>query len=222
MRATGKLALLAAVCATVAATPAVAQSIWAERPSADNLPKFYPSKTDGPHEARFRIACKVAEDGVLSACRVLSEEPADDDLRAYALAMAARFRATPEAAKQMNGSVILPIRFALAEDAPPPQRGLVFQRNPEYRRLGDAGPYYPERAARTRQTAVVEADCQIGEDLRLQGCRVVSVSNPGYFFDRAFLKMAEHGWMKAAAAPDGPAPPDGVWRFTMTFDGKRR
>lgn len=221
MRATGKLALLAAVCATVAATPAVAQSIWAERPSADNLPKFVPFKTDGPREARFRIECKVAEDGRLSACRVLSEEPADDDLRAYALAMAARFRATPEAAKQMNGSVILPIRFALAEDAPP-QRGMVFQRNPAYRQLGDAGPYYPERAQRMGQTAVVETDCQVRDDLRLQGCRVVSVSNPSYGFEFAFLKMAEQGWMKAAAAPEGPAPPDGVWRFRMTFDAQRR
>jgi TonB family protein len=159
----------------------------------------------------------------LSACRVLTEEPKGAGFGENALAIAPKFRLTPEAARKLDGTIVIPIRFGTADKpAAPPRRAARFQRIAAYSRLGDAGPYYPDRAARARLTSVVEADCRVTDDGRLHGCRVVSVSTPGYAFELAFLKMAERGWMTAAPPPeDVAAPSDGVWRFRMTFDAKR-
>jgi len=225
MRATTKfvaVATLALGASLAVAAVTFAQPIWAEQPGPEDFAKFYPPTTDGPAKGLARIECKVAPDGVLSDCRVLSEDPTGAGFGPYAQSIAMKFRATPEAAKKMNGAVVLPIRFGPAEEAPP-SRAARFQRNGAYKRLGDAGPYYPDRAARTGQTAVVDADCRVADDAKLHGCRIVSVSNPGYGFEFAFLKMAQHGWMTAAPVGEGvAAPADGVWRFRMLFDAKRR
>jgi TonB family protein len=221
MRATGKFALWAVVCATVAATPVLAQVIWAEAPSAEDMAKFYPPTTDGPQRGLARIECRVAGDGRLSDCHILSEEPGDAGLGAYALSLAPKFRATPEAAKEMQGAVVIPVRFGPAAEGPP-RRDARFQRSSAYSRLGDAGPYYPERAARMGLMSVVEADCRVADKGLLRNCKIISVSTPDYGFEFAFLKMAERGWMTAAPLAEGmAAPADGVWRFRMIFDGKR-
>lgn len=223
MRATGKLTRWLVTCLALAASPAAAQSIWAETPSAEEIGAFTPSATDHPTSVAVRMMCDVAADGRLSECRILSETPRGTEFGAFALTIAPKFRATPEAARKLKGSVVIPIRFGPPEDAAPPRRDARFQRSGAYARLGDAGPYYPDRAARTGQMSVVEADCRVVDNGLLRDCRVIYVSNPDYGFEFAFLKMAERGWMTAAPLPgDIAAPPDGIWRFRMVFDAKRR
>jgi TonB family protein len=180
----------------------------------------YPLTAPSGSTGVARIGCKVADDGRLADCHIVSEEPGDAGFGAAALSLMARFRATPEAVARMNGAVVVPIRFGVAAPEPP-RRDLRFQRD-GYETLGDAGPYYPDRAARMGLTSVVEADCHVTESGRLKDCQIVSVSTAGFGFEDAFLKMVERRWVTAAPAPEGTPPPsNGAWRVRMIFDGRR-
>jgi TonB family protein len=184
--------------------------------------KFHPAGTAGPSEGVAHVRCKVAPQGRLSDCAVISETPTGAGFGQAALRLAPKFRATPEAAQRMAGSVTLPIRFA-GPPPGPPFRQAAFQTMRAYSHLGAAGPYYPDRALRMGVGAVVVADCHVGDTARLNNCQVVEATNADYGFGDAMLKMAEKGWMTAGPAPVGVAPPaDGVWRFQVEFGRRGR
>lgn len=194
-------------------------------PTAEDFDAAFSPRPAGSRGGVVPIHCNVAMDGTLSACVVLETEVMDEAMRAAALKLAEKFRATPEAAAGMKGVVNLRLRFLPVPPTgpPPPAREAVFKRDRNYRGLGVAGPYYPDRAMRMEQTSVVAMDCQVGEDLRLTRCRVASDSNPDFGFDFSSLRMAQSGWMTAAPLKGDQTPPaDGVWRFTVTFDFSRR
>lgn len=219
MRATGKLTRWLAAGLALAPTSVMAQAIWAETPSAVDLGAYVPPKTDGPRDAAARIRCKVAPDGQLSDCEVVSETPAGWGFGAFALTIAPKFRATPEAARKMKGFVVLPIRFGASEAGAPPRREARFQVISGYRGNGVAGPYYPDRALRTGATSIVKVDCRVGDKDQLEACRITDAPNAEYGFGDAVLKMVERRWMTAGPPPEGVTPPDdGIWRFQVVFD----
>ena len=103
--------------------------------------------------------------------------------------------------------------------AAPPDRAAAFKPTVHYKRLGVAGPYYPDNSALAGVTGDVVMDCVVTERLQLKECNVVSVTPQGFGFEDAAQMMAKRGWMTAAGPPSGIAPPpDGVWRFRVPFE----
>ncbi|MBL8770457.1 MAG: TonB family protein [Phenylobacterium sp.] len=223
------MAALAAGVACVAGEAAAADCEppgWVRTPTASELAEAYPktARQTGV-EGRATLACRSEEDGRMVDCSVVGETPAGHGFGAAALSLVGSLRGTRPcqgASSLQPDGARLTMRFVLPH-AEPPFREAIYRRDKAFARLGAAGPYYPERAARVGATGVVNMDCRVDERGRLKDCTVLDVSTPGYGFEFAAVRMAEKGWMTAGpenlrAAP----PPDRRWRFRVIFDGRTR
>lgn len=83
----------------VPARPAVMgkyKPYWTETPDSGDMSSFYPAHAER-HDinGRARIKCRVAPDGRLANCQVLSEAPRGEGFGAAAIALSAKFRMLP-------------------------------------------------------------------------------------------------------------------------------
>lgn len=216
MRATGKLTRVLVLIVAAAPSLAVSQPLWSEVPTLADVAQAEFLRDGARATGLAHVRCQVSSDGVLSDCAMAPGE--SDGHAAAALYLASRFRATKAAAARMKGEVVLPLRFEAIPVGAPPARRARFQVMNAYRTFGDAGPYYPDHALRTGETAIVMVDCRVGTAERLRDCRLAEAPDDGPAFGAATLKMIERGWMTAGPPPDHVAPPpDGIWRFRVVF-----
>jgi TonB family protein len=111
---------LSATCAAAAASPAPAQVTnpdWEKIPNGDDFAaRFPPQALEAGKGGRADIECKVAAEGFLKNCRVVSETPKGEGFGNAALAMAWDFKMKPQSVdgKPVEGaSVHIPIRFTV-------------------------------------------------------------------------------------------------------------
>ena len=115
------LALAAPAAATLPA-PAPAKSVtqpdWLRRPSADDISRYYPSAAQQRNiGGKVRVQCRLANDGVLGDCVVLSEAPTGYGFGDAGLNVASRFQMRPGTrdGQPIAGQVIIPISFSTQE-----------------------------------------------------------------------------------------------------------
>lgn len=127
MRATTKLAAAAAV---IVANPGFAgpatEPLWSRLPSPSQVLLAYPQAANDVPGGIARIKCLPNRAGELTECSVVDETPAGVGFGEAALALAAGFRLTKQAAKAHEAGINLPIRFVRPEPAPP-WRDAAFQ-----------------------------------------------------------------------------------------------
>ncbi|WP_397402123.1 hypothetical protein [Phenylobacterium sp.] len=207
--------------AALSAAPAFAQSapepMWSRTPSPSQVLEAYPAEARDLSGGLAKIKCLPSPAGNLINCTVVSEDPAGVGFGRAAVTLAAGFRLTRKAAKQNPEGIVLPIRFTRPEPAPP-WREAKFKSSRDYRELGVAGPYYPERAFRMGYGGEVILDCRVADSDLLRDCKTVDVRPQDYGFEEAVSRMIQQGWMSAGPAPAAEAhPADGIWRFKVQF-----
>ncbi|MDI1363788.1 MAG: energy transducer TonB [bacterium] len=94
---------------------------WLEKPTVDDMEWAYPAHAQQREiGGKAVIGCRVAHDGRLADCRVVSETPKDEDFGIAALALSQKFRMLPPddpAAKPAE--VTIPVIFQVP-DSPRP------------------------------------------------------------------------------------------------------
>lgn len=97
---------------------------WAERPSADDVGRYYPAFATLIHlSGAAEISCPVDTTGRLTACVVVSETPAGLGFGPAAVGLSREFRMKPrllDGQPVAGGQVRIPIRFQMAPDEPGP------------------------------------------------------------------------------------------------------
>jgi len=113
------LALAAPASATApSTTPGPAKTVtspdWLRKPSPEDISRYYPPLAQ-QHDigGRARVQCRLANDGVLSDCVVLSEAPTGYGFGEAALNVATRFQMRPgtREGQPIAGQIIVPIVF---------------------------------------------------------------------------------------------------------------
>jgi TonB family protein len=115
------LALAAPASAAAAPSKKVSTADWLRKPSPDDITRYYPKLAqDHNIGGKVRVQCRLANDGVLNDCVVLSETPTGYGFGEAALNVATRFQMRPGTrdGQPIAGQIIVPIIFSL----PSPER----------------------------------------------------------------------------------------------------
>ncbi len=184
--------------------------VWASTVSYADLVRAYPPKAGGM-EGYAVAHCQVSrKGGALSGCMVIKEDPDKHGFGKAALALAAKFKVSPEWAAAPGHAqlwVDIPFRFPAPGGA-------------ENRRV--ASPYWvsgfdpeqalklfpPEAAAKGLSSGHGIAKCVVGPDGALSDCAPVEADPEGLGFSEAAAKLASTMRMNPWT-PDG-SPVDGA------------
>jgi len=97
--------------------PPIAQPDWVQRPTPDDVARYYPPAAAAERLAGAAvIACDVAADGRLTGCAVVAESPTAAGFGEAALQMSTQFAMKPmsrDGRPVAGGKVRIPIRFAI-------------------------------------------------------------------------------------------------------------
>lgn len=90
---------------------------WRSRATGEDVGRVYPHEAlRRGVEARATVECRVAGDGRMSDCALVSVEPAGLGFEEAALRLTQRFRmhlATPDGTSVVGGVIRIPLRFSL-------------------------------------------------------------------------------------------------------------
>ena len=118
--------MLAASSASAAETSKpIVEPDWIEKPTFEQMEPVYPAiGTALGIDGSAVLSCHVLANGRLQGCQVTSETPAELGFGKAALSLASYFRMSPklEGGRPVEGSISIPIRFAMAPDDPLPPR----------------------------------------------------------------------------------------------------
>jgi TonB family protein len=161
---------------------------WGRAPGFDAWASAYPAAGGGV-EGYVVVHCRVQASGALQRCAVVKETPVGHGFGKAALALAARFQASPQAMAQApHGAPVevdVPIRFAPpAEAADRTVRAPVFLAGADPESLAHTLP--PGRSG--SQGAVVT--CKVAADGALSDCGIELTSPDGLDFDEAAVRLA--------------------------------
>jgi TonB family protein len=182
--------------------------VWTKTASFEELMSAYPAKA-GSVDGYVVTHCHVEAGGDLSGCRVIKEDPEKRGFRDGALALAAKFKVSPEWTKAPRNAdlwVDIPFRFS------PP--GSVQDRtikSPYW--LAGFDPdqalkvYPPEAAAQGVNTGHGIAKCVVARDGTLTDCSAVEANPEGLGFSEAVVKLAStmrmNPWSRDGTPVDG-------------------
>lgn len=175
---------------------------WVQAPSFEEWAAAYPANGGGVEG--YAIAhCRVGPQGLLSRCVVAKELPVGRGFGKAAVALAAHFRASPEAmATAPRGAPIevdVPIRFAppaQASDRTVHAAAWIAGSDPVTLAQGlpAAKPGSPGAVVR----------CRVGDAGALEACEIEYTSPDGIDFDEAAVKLASHLRMSLWSAEASP------------------
>jgi protein TonB len=90
---------------------------WRNRATGEDVGRVYPRDALRKGiEARATVECRVAADGRMSDCALVSVEPAGLGFEEAALKLTPRFRmhlTTPDGTSVVGGTIRMPLRFSL-------------------------------------------------------------------------------------------------------------
>jgi TonB family protein len=120
---------LGGACAAWAANPAapglVTQPDWAQRPTGEDVARYYPAQAVKLGvSGGATIGCRVSQTGRLEHCAVLGEDPAQYGFGPAALKLSRHFQMRPmsrDGAPTSGGEVRIPILFRAPGDQPQPR-----------------------------------------------------------------------------------------------------
>jgi periplasmic protein TonB len=116
-----------ALAAPAAAAPKQgANPHWVRMPSPDDISRYYPESAQRHNiGGKVRVQCRLASDGVVNDCVVLSEAPTGYGFGEAALNVATRFQMRPGTrdGQPIAGQIIIPITFRLPSSGPGPSPG---------------------------------------------------------------------------------------------------
>jgi protein TonB len=171
--------------------------LWVAAASFDDLAAAYPAKAgglEGYGVAHCQVVRTGAEAGALKGCNVIKEEPHGHDFGRAALALASKFRLSPEALPSAPTGdplwVDVPVRFP-----PPAAAGDRTVRAPVWLTSIDAataGPsLFPLKALEQGlKTGRGTARCTVGADGALTDCAPDAAQPEGMGFSEAVVKLA--------------------------------
>jgi len=168
------------------------EQITQSTPDVDLTIQHMPS--GAPDHPVAQLAVVIDQNGKVESCQVSkpSGAPALDAVACKAgLAAAGLEPAIDNAGAKVRSVQSLNVGFNIYTAG-------IFQRNPRFAGLGDAGPYFPERAQRLNVGGYAVLECVSAPDGVLSGCLVKEEAPKGFGFGMAGRKMAEEKWMRAA------------------------
>jgi hypothetical protein len=195
---------------------------YVQSASAASAPTLLPraASAAGVKRGLAVVECLGAEGGRPSDCAVVKEVPEGMGMGAAALdALAGRRLNLWQEAGPIVGARL---RIPFFVDAPDADADPAFTRKAVFHIpdgwSGTAGPYYPERAARTRMKGSATIECASQPSGALSDCVAISDSPPGQDFLTAALRMAQSGAITAERLPsDEPGAAPRVVRVTVEF-----
>ncbi|MDP1738765.1 MAG: hypothetical protein Q8L23_15155 [Caulobacter sp.] len=115
--------LLVALALVAAGAPLDPRDIvWLRKPTGDEVARHVPTESRGLI-GRVALDCAVTASGLLSDCRITSDDSVGKGLSEIAIKLAPYFRAallSKSGAPVAGRRIIIPFRFDLPSDEPPP------------------------------------------------------------------------------------------------------
>ena len=189
------------------AGPVIEAPAWARAPSFADVAAAYPAAAKGVDGAAT-LLCRFGATGQLGDCQVTSETPGGLGFGRAAMSLAAKFAVSVDPAWSMNGerfAVEVPIRLMDPNGSRMRDRLIG---NPVW--ITKFSPtavaaFFPASAVdKGLTTGRGVAECRIGADGGLQGCRPVSAEPEGAGFSEAAVKAASGMRMSLWTKDGGP------------------
>lgn len=217
---------------TSAASPdVITNPDWLEVPSADELGAAYPRLAlQNNWSGEVRMRCRVAANGFVTGCTVVSENPAGAGFGVATLSLAPRFRMRPQMRNGVpvsGASVVFPVNWnsgghipragevqrALRADGPQRVSGLMVR--PHWA----AAPTWDQvREIAPDSEGVAVARCRVWQDGTLSQCNALSSTPAGGGLGRAAERLGHHFRISTEGLPpfDGEVQVDVPVAFTRT------
>jgi TonB family protein len=198
---------------------------WLKKPTPDDVSRYYPPEAIAQAKGGMTsIRCRVALNGRLTSCRVISEFPAGYGFGKAALSMSGTFVMKPRVVEDTpvdGAQVVVPIAFVCpyCSMAPTPSTLHVYRLMPwaAVPTLAEMAAAFPDRAVKAKvDSGSVTLQCNITADGHLRACDVTSESPSGRGFGAAARTLAAD--FQAPTAPSGsPLLKNSAVIFTVGF-----
>ena len=173
----------------------ISDAPWLAAPTAAQVAAAYPKSALGVAAGHAVLRCQIQQDGRLSRCNAVSEQPESQGFAAAAKSLTQDFRVNVDPqlqAMNSDGRVRLDLSFDFRNPSQPSPTLEI--RNPVWLRhftASTAAAIYPAaaKAAGVRQ-GIGTIDCTIAEDGWLKECVVAAEDPAGLGFGEAALKAA--------------------------------
>lgn len=184
--------------------------VWLRAPSRTEVAAAHP-KSAGEQAGRAVLECRAREDGSLTRCSVVSQQPRGRGFGGAAMSLVDRFQLAPMPVGQTVSDVLVRVPVQFDRTNASDLGGARLAGNPNWSQLPTAArvaALFPEKAtaAGVREGRAV-LDCQVAIHGHLVSCRVDEETPPGLGFGDAALKLSA-GFALAPWTEDG-RPVDG-------------